>query len=107
VSTSDLPDRIRATLAPEPSTREVPMFGGLSFMVNTKMVVAAQKDGSLLVRVDPERSDELLAHPGAEPAEMGAGRAMGPGLIRVRGDILADDADLSFWIGVAMEYNTR
>jgi hypothetical protein len=34
------------------------MFGGLSFMVNEKMVVAAHKLGDLLVRVDPERSRE-------------------------------------------------
>jgi hypothetical protein len=32
-------ERIRAMLAAEPSTREVSMFGGLSFMVNDKMIV--------------------------------------------------------------------
>ena len=29
------------------------MFGGLSFMVNEKMVASVRSDGDLLVRVDP------------------------------------------------------
>jgi TfoX/Sxy family transcriptional regulator of competence genes len=101
-----LADRIRAALTDEPSTPEVQMFGGLSFMVNEKMVVAVHSDGDLLVRVDPDRYDELLAHPGGQPAEMGAGRAMGQGWIRVTGQALATDDDLSFWTDVALEYNT-
>lgn len=100
-----LTDRVRATLAAESSTREVSMFGGLSFMVNDKMVVAARNNGGLLVRVDPRRSSELLARPGAEPAEMGTGRDMGPGWIHVSEKGLADDDALSFWIDVALEYN--
>jgi TfoX/Sxy family transcriptional regulator of competence genes len=102
-----LVDRIRANLAAEPSTREVLMFGGLSFMVNDKLVVAAQRDGDLLVRADPERNRELVALPGAGPAEMGAGRAMGPGWISVSARTLAADEQLSFWTGVALEYNAR
>lgn len=103
-----LTDRVRVTLATEPSTREKRMFGGLCFMVNDKMVVAVQKDGRrLLVRVDPERSSELLALPGVEPAEMGAGRAMGPSWVHVSEDALATDDGLSFWIDVALEYNAR
>lgn len=83
------------------------MFGGLSFMVNEKMVVAVHSDGDLLVRVDPDRNGELLALPGARPAEMGAGRAMGPGWICVAEEAVATDDDLSFWTDVALEYNTR
>ena len=102
-----LADRIRTALATEPSTREVSMFGGLSFMVNDKMVVAAGRDGDLLVRVDPERNRELVALPGAEPAEMGAGRAMGPSWVSVARETIAADGQLSFWIDVALEYNAR
>lgn len=47
------------------------MFGGLSFMVNEKMVVSVRGDGDLLVRTDPEQADELLTVKGARPAEMG------------------------------------
>jgi len=100
-----LADRIRIALAAEPTTREVSMFGGLSFMVNDKMVVAAGRDGDLLVRVDPERNRELVELPGAGPAEMGVGRAMGPSWISVANDAIAADRQLSFWIDVALEYN--
>lgn len=102
-----LADRIRTTLAAEPSSREVSMFGGLSFMVNEKMVVSVRRDGDLLVRVDPERSPELATLPGARPAEMGTGRAMGPGWTCVAEEAIATDEQLSFWIDVALEYNDR
>jgi TfoX/Sxy family transcriptional regulator of competence genes len=100
-----LADRVRAVLASEPSTREVTMFGGLSFMVNERMVVAARRDGDLLVRVDPERDGELVALPGARRAEMGAGRSMGPGWISVAGASLVTDDALTFWTDVALAYN--
>jgi TfoX/Sxy family transcriptional regulator of competence genes len=104
---AQLADRVRTALSSEPSAREVSMFGGLSFMVNDKMVVAAGRGGDLLVRIDPERHRELVALPGAGPAEMGAGRAMGPSWIRVGHDAIASDRQLSFWIDVAMEYNAK
>lgn len=71
-----LAERIRATLAAEPSCREVPMFGALSFMVDDRMVVSVRGDGDLLVRVDPQRSPALVSVAGAGPAEMG--RIRGP-----------------------------
>ncbi len=83
------------------------MFGGVSFMVNEKMVVSVRGDGELLVRADPERTRELVALQGARPAEMGAGRAMGPGWICVAEEAIATAERLSFWIGVALEYNDR
>lgn len=102
-----LTDRVRAMLAAEPSTREVPMFGGLSFMLNDKMVVAVGRDGDLLARVDPERNRELVALPGARPAEMGPGRVMGPSWISVTEQAVATPEQLSFWMEAALEYNDR
>ena len=98
-------ERIRTMLAEEPSTREVSMFGGLSFMVNDKMIVNVRRGGDLLVRVDPSRSPELVADHGARFAEMGAGRAMGPGWIDVPAELTATDNQLRFWLDVAMEFN--
>lgn len=98
-----LADRVRAALPPGRPTREVSMFGGLSFMVDGSMVLAAGRDGSLLVRIDPPRHGELLGRPGAEPAVMGADRPMGPGWIRVSREALDTDEELSFWTGVALE----
>ncbi|MBC3193167.1 TfoX/Sxy family protein [Pseudonocardia sp. C8] len=102
---SALVARLRDLLAGEPSTREVAMFGGRAFMVDEKMVVSALKDGDLLVRVPAARHDELLARPGAEQAEMGAGRSMGPGWISVSARAVGTADGLSFWLDVALAHN--
>lgn len=83
------------------------MFGGLSFMVNEKMVVSVRGDDDLLVRADPEQADELLTVKGARPAEMGAGRAMSRGWIAVDEEALATDETFGFWIDVAVRYNDK
>src|SRR5688572_29401617 len=67
--------RLRRLLGEEPSLREVRMFGSLSFMVDERMIVAAGRNGHLLVHVDPERSEELLLRAGARRAEMGKGKS--------------------------------
>ena len=100
-------ERIRALLADAPATREVAMFGGLSFMVNDKMIVNVRRSGDLLVRVDPRRSPELVANHGARPAEMGAGRSMGPGWLDVPAECTTSDDQLRFWIDVAMTFNDQ
>ncbi|HYO33990.1 MAG TPA: TfoX/Sxy family protein [Nocardioidaceae bacterium] len=102
---ADLIGRLRALLAEEPSTREVSMFGGRSFMVNNKMVVSALKEGDLLVRVDAQRHGELTQQLGATQAEMGAGRDMGPGWITVSAESIASAEALSFWLSAALAYN--
>ena len=100
-----LADRIRAVLPDDRSVREVSMFGGLSFMADDSMVVAAGRNGDLLVRIDPTRNDELLSLPGAKPAVMGAGRRpMGPGWITVTQEGLATEAQLAFWTHVGLEH---
>ena len=101
---SALADRVRAALPPDRPVREVSMFGGLSFMVDESMVVAAGRAGDLLVRIDPARHGELLDVAGAEPAVMGADRPMGPGWIRVSPDGVGTDEQLAFWVGVGLEH---
>jgi hypothetical protein len=99
-----LAERVRAALPQDRPVREVSMFGGLSFMVEDSMVVAAGRDGRLLVRTDPTRGSELLGLPGAEPAVMGADRPMGPGWIRVSSDGLVTDEQLAFWVQVGLDH---
>lgn len=94
-------------LTTEPSTREIRMFGGLSFMVNDKMIVNVRRAGNLLVRVDPRRSPELVARHGARPAEMGPGRAMGAGWLNVDAELMTTDEELRFWLDIAMEFNIQ
>lgn len=100
-----LVERLRLHLVGEPVRREVRMFGGVSFMVNEKMLVSALRDGCLLVRVAADRHQQLLSRPGAARAEMGPGRDMGPGWIEVNPSAIDSDENLSFWVGIAIEHN--
>ncbi len=99
-----LAERVRAALPDDRQIRTVSMFGGLSFMVDDSMVVAADRAGDLLVRIDPARNEELLDVDGARPAVMGADRPMGPGWIIVSRDALTTDRQLSFWIQVGLDF---
>lgn len=101
----NLTDRVRDALIAEESLREVSMFGGLSFMVNDKMVVNVRNNGDLLVRVAPEQAPELLMRPGAAQAEMGHGRSMGDGWISVAAASVESGPQLDEWLDVAMQYN--
>lgn len=98
-----LADRVRALLPRDRPVREVSMFGGLSFMVDDAMAVAAGRDGDLLVRTDPARHDELLGVLGARPAVMGPDRPMGPGWITVSDDGLTTDEQIAFWIEIGLQ----
>ena len=100
-----LVQRVRTLVDDEPDVREVSMFGGRAIMVNDKMIVSAGKTGDLLVRIDAERHEALLAEPGAAQAQMGTGRDMGPGWLTVAPEVIADDGRLAFWVDVAMRHN--
>ncbi len=104
--TRELLDRVRALLPGRPM-REVRMFGVVAVMVDGAMAVAAHNDGSLLVRVDPAEDARLLTSPGASRAEMGAGRSMGEGWIRVEATALRSDAALNDWLETATRYRPR
>ncbi len=99
-------DRIRPLL-PDPNPREVPMFGVRALMVAQAMAVAVHNDGSLLVRVDPAEDPELVSAPGASRAEMGTGRSMGVGWIRVEAAALQDDETLAGWVEAALRNLAR
>ena len=101
-----LAQRVRTLLADRPAVREVRMFGGLSFMVDESLVVAADTNGRLLLKVDPDASGALLERPGAKQGEM-KGRSMGPAWITVDASATATDADLAWWVGQALEHHDR
>jgi len=97
-----LAQRLRHALASQQNVREVRMFGGLSFMVDERMAVAAGRDGSLLVRTDPARYDDLLRR-GGEPAHMGNDRPMGRGWLTVPGRRIESDEELAYWVEVGID----
>src|SRR4030088_2243545 len=69
----DLAYRIRELVAAERGVEEKRMFGGLAFLINGNMSVAASGHGGLMVRVPPEETEKLLARDHVEPMVM-AGR---------------------------------
>ena len=72
------------------------MFGGLAFLVSGNMSVAASGQGGLMVRVDPEDTDALVAKPHARPFEM-RGRAI-QGWLRVDPEGLRAKLQLERWV---------
>ena len=88
-----LADRIRELIAGKTDLTEQKMFGGLAFLIGGNMAVAASGQGGVLVRVDPEESDVLVATTSARPMEMG-GREM-QGWLRVGpGDLITPEQQL-------------
>jgi TfoX/Sxy family transcriptional regulator of competence genes len=98
----DLADRIRALIAGEPSVTEKKMFGGLAFLVGGNMSVAASGQGGLMVRVDPDETDALLAEPHAQPFEM-RGRVM-DGWLRVTDEGVRTTEQLEPWVRRGVAY---
>jgi TfoX/Sxy family transcriptional regulator of competence genes len=93
-----LADRVRELLADRSAVTEKKMFGGLGFLVAGKMAVAASSQGGLLVRVDPTKTDALLASTAARPMEM-RGRPI-RGWLRVNADDVRTKRQLSRWIAI-------
>jgi hypothetical protein len=85
--------------AGETGHREIAMFGGLCWTVNTHMAVGAGDD-DLMVHVGKDGVDEALAR-GARPATMGE-RTMG-GVVLVSSADLPDAAALGSWVVPAVE----
>jgi hypothetical protein len=98
----ELAQRIREVVGAEPGLAEQRMFGGLAFLIGGNMSVAASGQGGLLLRVPPERTDELLDQPHAEPFVM-RGRAM-EGWLRVAPEGVANDADLRRWVAIGVAH---
>jgi len=92
----ELAERIRALLGDRADLTEKKMFGGLGFMIGGNMAIAASGQGGILVRVDPDQSQELVATTPAEPMEM-RGRQMA-GWLRVDAADVADEAALREWV---------
>ena len=98
----DLANRIRELIAAEPGVTEQKMFGGLAFLIRGHMSVAASGQGGLLVHVDPEETDALLAKPHARPFEM-RGREM-QGWLRVDAEGLQTKRQLEPWVKRGVAY---
>lgn len=85
-----------------PDATEKRMFGGVAFLVDGALTVAASGQGGLLVRVDPARAEALLAEGGVGPMEM-RGREL-RGWLRVGGEALEP---LERWVAEARQWSAE
>ena len=98
----ELAGRIRDLIGGEPALTEKKMFGGLAFLVGGNMAVAASGQGGALVRVDPERSEDLVATTDARLMEM-RGRTM-QGWLRIDSEHLRTKRQLAKWVELGVGY---
>ena len=88
--------RIRELLAGEADLTEMKMFGGHAFLLGGNMAVAASGQGGIMVRVDPESSDQIVSTTAAQPVEM-RGRPM-QGWLRVATADVRTKRQLAKWV---------
>ena len=98
----ELAARIRGLVGTEPGLAEKKMFGGLAFIIKGNMAVGVSGQGGILVRVDPDDSDELVATTPAQLMEM-RGRSM-RGWLRVAAEDVAGDRELADWVARGTTY---
>lgn len=99
----DLADRIRECLSGQRGITEKKMFGGLVFLVNGNMAIAASGRGGLMVRVDPDAGEKLLSRKGVEPMVM-RGRELA-GWLRVEDGAIRTRRQLAEWVGRGADYS--
>jgi TfoX/Sxy family transcriptional regulator of competence genes len=98
----ELAERIREALEGQQGITEKKMFGGLAFLVEGHMAIAASGQGDALVRADPAESDHLVDTTSAEVAVM-QGRPM-TGWLRVPVADLATQEQVEEWVAVSTRY---
>lgn len=98
----DLAHRIRELLSAERGVEEKPMFGGLAFLINGNMAVAASGQGGLMVRVPPDDTAKLVSREHAAPMVM-AGRET-RGWLRVSSAGLESKRQLQQWVARGIDY---
>ena len=96
-----LAERIRGVLDEREGVVEKRMFGGIAFMLRGHMCVGIVKD-DLMVRVGPERYDDLVRQPHARSMDF-TGRPM-KGFLFVAAEGLEGDADLERWVEHGLGY---
>ena len=76
------------------------MFGGIGYLLNGNMCVGIHKN-DLIVRFDPEKSDELMNKKHVKPFDL-SGRSMKGWLLVSPEGIKSSDLDK--WFGIALEF---
>ena len=78
------------------------MFGGVAFMVNGNMSVGITNKGAFMVRIAPDRHEELIELPGAGPMDF-TGKPM-KGFLFVDAVAVSRKAALDKWVKLSLEH---
>ena len=100
-----LADRVREVLEilePGGALTSRKMFGGIGFMIQGNMAVVVSGQGGLMLRIPPDRTDELLTREHTRPFEM-RGKAM-TGWLRVDAEGVEDDDQLRAWVEIGVDH---
>ncbi len=73
---------------------------------NEKLCIAVRKNGEMMLRCDPEQTEELLKKKGAQWAMM-KGKPMKNGWLVVEPEGLEKPEDFDAWITVALAFNQK
>ncbi|HMX89549.1 MAG: TfoX/Sxy family protein [Saprospiraceae bacterium] len=83
---------------------EKKMFGGVCYMINDKMCLGIVGD-QLMVRFDPELTEEVMSKPGAGPMDFTKKAMKGYAFIQPEG--IRSMRELDDWIRLALEFNHK
>ncbi|MBC2934325.1 TfoX/Sxy family protein [Nocardioides sp. zg-1228] len=97
-----LAQRIDELLTGEQGLTSRRMFGGLGYLVDGHMAVAAGSQGSLMVRADPADAEAWVDGAAVSPMVM-RGRPMA-GWLLVAAEALATDDQLQLWLDRGVGY---
>lgn len=96
-----LAERVRSHLAGKPLLVEKKMFGGVGFLLQGNMACGVHGE-NLIVRVDPQEYETLLARPHVRPFDM-TGKPM-KGWIFVLPEGVEAEEELAGWIEKGVEF---
>ncbi len=98
----DLANLIRELLGSERGVEEKRMFGGLAFLINGNMSVAASGQGGLLVRVPPDDTDKLVERAHVSAMVMAGREARG--WLRIDAAGVQTKRQLQSWVSRGVGY---
>src|SRR5437762_3083995 len=96
-----LASRIRTILSSTAGFSEKKMFGGLCFLIHGNMCCGVLQN-ELVLRLDPERAQELLNRPLTRPMDF-TGRPM-KGFVFIEDGGLRTDRQLRDWVSMARSF---
>jgi TfoX/Sxy family transcriptional regulator of competence genes len=96
-----LADRVRKRIGKQAGLTEKKMFGGVGFLIRGNMCCGVRGD-ELIVRFDPDETDEALAKPHTRVFDLSPRPMKGWILVGSKG--VATDRSLAKWVDIATKF---